>query len=137
VTTPLSRAIETSHMAFDGLVHKFLCTPELTETAQEHLGGPQRGLSLEEMQKKYSFLGSWDLSHIHEGENWVLGDASVLGGAGYFNPRPVEERLDGLKAWLQALPESRVVVVGHSGVFDRLLGMQMQNCQLVEHDLSS
>jgi hypothetical protein len=29
----------------------------------------------------------------------------------------------------------RVVVVGHSGVFDKLLGLQMKNCELVEHVL--
>ena len=45
------------------------------------------------------------------------------------------ERIPLFAAWLRALPDERVVVVGHSGVFDKLLGKQMRNCELVEHDL--
>lgn len=133
VTTPLARTIETSHMAFGKCCDKFVLTPEATETAEERLGGPQRGWSVSETRAKYPFLESWDLSAIKEGSNWVLGDESVLGGAGWFNPTPIGERLGPLKAWLQALPHDRVVVVGHSGVFDKLLGLQMGNCELVEH----
>jgi broad specificity phosphatase PhoE len=138
VTTPLSRALETSELAFSGLVEeRFIVTPEATETASERLGGPQRGLSLDEMRKKHAFLNAarWDLSQIREGENWVRGDAAVLGGVGFHHPLPVEARLESLASWLRALPYERVVVVGHSAVFDRLLGLQMANCQLVEHAL--
>ena len=35
-----------------------------------------------------------------------------------------------------ARPEARVVVVGHSGVFDKLIGRDMGNCELIEDDLS-
>lgn len=137
VTTPLSRAIETANLAFTGLADRFVVTPEATETAEERLGGPQRGLSVAAMCEKYPFLSGWDLTHIREGENWVKGDASVLGGEGHYHPLPVEARLDGLRRWLKTLPHERVVVVGHSNVFDRLLGVQMANCQLVEHELST
>lgn len=138
VTTPLSRALETSELAFNGLVmQRFLVTPEATETAAVRLGGPQRGLSVDAMRAKHAFLNSalWDLSALREGENWVRGDAAVLGGVGYHHPAPVEARLEPLAAWLRALPYERIVVVGHSQVFDRLLGVQMANCQLVEHEL--
>jgi hypothetical protein len=47
----------------------------------------------------------------------------------------VTERIQPLAEWLKALPDERVVVVGHSGVFDKLLGLQMKNCELVEHVL--
>jgi broad specificity phosphatase PhoE len=135
VTTPLSRAIETADAAFGGIADRFLATPELTETASERLGGPQRGVNVAALREKYRFLESWDLSNVREGDNWLEGEPSVLGGVGYYHPKPVEERLDGIKAWLKSLPHERVVVVGHSGVFDRLLGLQMANCQLVEHEL--
>lgn len=137
VTTPLSRALETAHLAFRGLAGKFIVTPEATETAEERLGGPQRGLSRAAMLDKHPFLrgAEWDLALVREGENWVKGDASVLGGEGYHHPLPVEARLDGLRQWLKGLPFERVAVVGHSRVFDRLLGVQMANCELVEHAL--
>ena len=49
---------------------------------------------------------------------------------------PVEDRLAPIAAWLKARPEAKIVVVGHSGVFDKLLlGQNMDNCSLVEDDL--
>jgi len=138
VTTPLSRAVETADLAFRGLADRFIVTPEATETAEERLGGPQRGVSTRALLGKFPFLREgWDLTAMREGDNWVLGSADVLGGAGYYHPLAVEARLEPLRHWLKGLPFERVVVVGHSNVFDRLLGLQMANCQLVEHDLDA
>ena len=49
---------------------------------------------------------------------------------------PIEERLEALAQWLKARPEGTVAVVGHSGVFDKLVGKDMKNCELLEDDLS-
>eukprot|EP00933_Yihiella_yeosuensis_P008119 TRINITY_DN113437_c0_g1_i1.p1 TRINITY_DN113437_c0_g1~~TRINITY_DN113437_c0_g1_i1.p1 ORF type:complete len:213 (-),score=50.39 TRINITY_DN113437_c0_g1_i1:186-824(-) len=145
VTTPLARAIETSYLAFADACERFAITAEAVETADEKLGGPQRGTSKEQMLADFPFLKDWDLSEVREdgdGQNWVLGDAikptepdGGVCGPAYFNPATVEERLESLKAWLKALPYERVVVVSHSGVFDKLLGKNMKNCELVEHEL--
>jgi broad specificity phosphatase PhoE len=147
VTTPLFRAIETSHIAFSDVAKRFVVTPEAVETADLKLAAPQRGHSVQQMKETFSFLNdaSWDLSLIREeGErpNWVLGEAieptEPSGGRcppAYINPVEVTERIQPLAEWLKALPDERVVVVGHSGVFDKLLGLQMKNCELVEHVL--
>ena len=73
--------------------------------------------------------------------DWVRGeavDSPAPGGAcgpAWHHPLPVEARLEGLRAWLKGLPHESVVIVGHSMVFDKLLGLSMKNCELVEHEL--
>lgn len=137
VTTPLARAIETAQLAIGSLAAKFLVTPELCETATGPTGlklaGPQRGHSVAEMKEKHApYIANWDLSAIDEKKNWVLGEpiepteegGGKIGPA-YHNPVPAEERVASVAAWLKARPEARVVVVGHSGVFDKMLGRDM------------
>ena len=94
----------------------------------------------------FPFLETLDLSLVREDgpdPNWVLGEAieptEEAGGRcgpAYFNPRPAEARIAPLAAWLKERPEASVVFVGHSGVFDKLLGLNMANCELVEHTLA-
>ena len=146
ITTPLARAIETSMLAFGDVTAKFLVTADGVESATPKLAGPQRGHSKEEMLRMFPFLDTWDLSLVREDgpdPNWVLGEAieptEEAGGRcgpAYLNPRPAEERIAPLAAWLKERPESKVVFVGHSGVFDKLLGLNMANCELVEHTLA-
>ena len=136
VTTPLARAIETAHIAFGAVAKRFIVTPDAVETADPKLAGPQRGVSREELTVMFPFVNEWDLSHMREeGENanWVLSEpiepvepSGGKCGAAYINPVDVAERIGPLAAWLNQLPEQRVVVVGHSGVFDKLLGKQMK-----------
>jgi broad specificity phosphatase PhoE len=146
VTTPLARAIETAHLAFGAVAKKFLVSPMLCETATGPTGlklaGPQRGHSVDEMKANHPYIASWDLSLMTD-DNWILGEAiepteDVGGkiGPAWHNPVPVEDRLAPLAKFLKSRPEARVVVVGHSGVFDKLLGRDMGNCELVEDDLS-
>lgn len=144
VTTPLARTIETTQIALCGLAKRVLLTPELCETAEARLGGPQRGFSLEKTQHEYPQLaggGAWDVSHVREAEtaegpaNWVAGEPCELVQGGYQHPLPVEERLDAALEWLKQLPEPNVAVVGHSGVLDRIAGRQTQNCECLEHTL--
>ena len=143
ITTPLYRAVETAHLAFNGIAGKFVVTPEGVETADPKLAGPQRGSSTATMTEAFPFLKDWDLSDVREdgpAANWVLGEAieptepsGGRCGPAYINPVEVTERIAPLRAMLTARPEPRVVMVGHSGVFDKLLGIQMRNCELVEH----
>ena len=146
VTTPLARAIETAHLAFGSIAKKFLVTPMLCETATGPAGlklaGPQRGHSVDEMKANHPYITSWDLSLMTD-DNWILGEAiepvEEAGGKigpAWHTPLPVEERLEPLAKFLKSRPEARVVVVGHSGVFDKLLGRDMGNCELLEDDLS-
>ena len=145
ITTPLARAIETTQLAFGNLAAKFVVTADAVESATPKLAGPQRGHSKQDMLQMFPFLADWDLSEVREGgpqSNWVLGEAieptEEAGGRcgpAYLNPLTAEERIEPLAAWLKARPEQTIVVVGHSGVFDKLLGKQMGNCELVEHAL--
>ena len=38
------------------------------------------------------------------------------------------ERVEMLKAWITARPESVIAVVGHGGLFSRILGYHLKNC---------
>ena len=143
VTTPLARAIETAQLAFGSAANNFIVNPDGVETADPKLAGPQRGHSKADTIAAFPFVAEWDLSLIREdgdGANWVLGDAveptepsGGRCGPAYINPVGVTERIAPLAEWLKSLPHERVVVVGHSGVFDKLLGKQMKNCEIVEH----
>lgn len=138
VTSPLSRAIETSLLSFSGICDAMLINPDLVETAETRLGAPQRGQSITKLIEAFPELKQWDLSHIRQdvdGANWILGSQIELCPPAYHNPLTVEERLEPLKSWLKSLPYNKVVVVGHSMVFDRLLGQSMGNCELLEHGL--
>ncbi|KAL1521486.1 hypothetical protein AB1Y20_021148 [Prymnesium parvum] len=136
VTSPMFRAVETSILAFTGVCDTFMLHPYLVETAEPRLGAPQRGHSTAELLEAFPQLRQWDLSQMKEGgsdANWVLGSEIELCGPAYHSPTPIEERLEPLATWLKSLPHERVVVVGHSMVFDKLLGRAMGNCELVEH----
>ena len=153
ITTPLARAIETSQLAFGKICAKFMINPELCETASLKLAGPQRGHSVAEMIEKHPYISQWDRSLMTE-SNWVLGEAiepTEEGGGqigpAYHNPVPVEDRVAPIAKWLLGLaaaaaeqegggPPKNIVVVGHSGVFDKLLGVDMGNCELIENDLA-
>jgi broad specificity phosphatase PhoE len=140
ITTPLARTIETTQISVGSLADRILLTPELCETAEDRLGGPQRGHSLPRTVQAHPFVAGWDTSHVRESGlslNWVAGAPIPLepSGHGYHHPRPVEERLAAAVAWLRMLEEPRVLVVGHSGVLDRILGRGTLNCERVQHDL--
>ena len=38
------------------------------------------------------------------------------------------ERVDLVKAWISSRPESVIAVVGHGGLFNRILGYHLKNC---------
>eukprot|EP00658_Telonema_sp_P-2_P058263 TRINITY_DN4672_c0_g1_i1.p2 TRINITY_DN4672_c0_g1~~TRINITY_DN4672_c0_g1_i1.p2 ORF type:complete len:225 (+),score=49.26 TRINITY_DN4672_c0_g1_i1:202-876(+) len=137
VTTPLARAMETAQIALSGLADRFVVSPLGVETADPKLAGPQRGTDLRGLMEQHPFAAEWDLSELREGENWVRADPILVpsgrgGGVcqeGWINPVPAPERLGEYARWICGL-EGRVVVVGHSGVFGRLLGEPLKNCEL-------
>ena len=81
------------------------------------------------MKATHAFLSEdakWTFEYVKEGDNWVLD------GDGWVHPVPIEQRLAQFKDWLLSLSsEKQVVVVGHSGVFDKLVGLDMGNCEIV------
>ena len=38
------------------------------------------------------------------------------------------DRVDELKKWITARPEQNIAVVGHGGLFSRILGYHLKNC---------
>ena len=101
----MARTIETSTIAFSGLVDRFCLTPELTEWADPNLGGPQRGDSIADTVVKYPHVAEWDTTQVREGENWVPCDPCELCMGGFQHPAVVEDRLDAALKWLADLPE--------------------------------
>ena len=140
VTTPLSRALLTAVIVAEGsrgpvTIH---VTPLLTETgvvlpSNTKAGRPcQRGRSLAELQREYGRRAPGNVTI-----DWGLVTDETWAGTerkGYAHPERAEKRLGRAKAWLRESfsAEARVLVVGHSGVFDRLLGVPMRNGELVE-----
>jgi len=145
ITTPLARTIQTTQIALEGLAARFLLTPELCESAEPRLGGPQRGHSLEQTLQAYPFVREWDTSYVREWSsergpaNWVRGEKIQLesSGSGFHHPLPAEERLASAIAWLVGLDADRVAVVGHSGVLDRITGTPLSNCQRLRYEFKA
>ena len=42
--------------------------------------------------------------------------------------RYVPERVEALKAWIDSRPEQTIALVGHGGLFSRILGYHLPNC---------
>ena len=69
-----------------------------------------------------------------ESEEWRCGGAACTSASGVEGSLFQKQRWD----WgVCAVREGeRVVVVGHSGFFDKLIGKDMKNCELLEDDLA-
>jgi broad specificity phosphatase PhoE len=44
-------------------------------------------------------------------------------------------RVDELKRWILTRPETTIAVVGHGGLFSRILGYHLKNCGFKWHDV--
>lgn len=132
VVSPLTRVLQTASIALAGLAPKFLVEPRSTESALPEWGLPQRGRTAAQLRDALPFLAGpeWDLALMDDATLWTEDRPGE-----WVHPKPAEERLDDLIAWLGSLPEPRVCVVGHSGVFERILGIFPANCQLIEKEI--
>lgn len=123
ITSPLTRAIQTAVGLYGGsgvpIEVTHLHAERLTNT--DDIGSPPA-----ELARRFA-----ELRFDHLPERWwydgPLDDLGVPVEPGrHFHPR--------VAAWVDMLhtrPEERVVVVGHSTFFERVLGRWLQNCEIV------
>uniref|UniRef100_A0A7S2WF80 Uncharacterized protein n=1 Tax=Rhizochromulina marina TaxID=1034831 RepID=A0A7S2WF80_9STRA len=132
VTSPMSRALETTQAAFGSApAVPVLVTSLHTETGVpvpgDEVAGQncQKGSALPGLMSRFP---NFDFTSVQEDGQWQCADEAC----GFFHPMPALERLLLFREWLEALPYQRVLVVGHSGFFKRFLGgSKMQNCQAI------
>mgnify|MGYP002060725572 CR=1 FL=1 len=131
VTSPLCRALQTaSKIAETQDAVEVIVTSLHTETAMPPADPCQRGsLDASMISQKYP---RFDVARIRQPRDWLCADG------GWFAPRAAEYRLEECRAFLNALPPHRdVLVVGHAGFFKRLFGedQKMGNCEVVSRGL--
>ena len=128
MSSPLTRALETADLALsDGGNTPVLVTSLHTETGSSPC---QQGRSLGALKERFP---SFDISDVGGHGQW--GSPENISSGGYRHPLPAGKRIALFREWLVGLSFDHVVVVGHSGFFKRLLGVNMKNCELVEREL--
>ena len=133
VTSPLSRALQTTQLAFAHAPDARVVVTSLhTENGILVDGDPvagnpcQRGRSVDELKAEFP---AFDFGGV-DATQWASDERG-----GFFNPLAVPDRLEVFRTYLHALPEgARVLVVGHSGFWKKLLGQEqkMANCEMVD-----
>ena len=113
--SPLTRAMQTALGVFDGTCVPFHVLPLL----RERMGAPcDRGRPKRALLKAMPQLAGWDgieeLPEIWWSTQWVELD--------------LFSRVESLEQWIYARPERTIALVGHGGLFMRLLGTHLKNC---------
>ena len=123
--SPITRALQTATGGLAGTKAKWAITPLL----REWLVTPcDTGRPKAELLRVFPQLAQWegieDLPQVW----WSRGTEYGLFG-----------RIEQLEAWISARPEQTIAVVGHGGLFGRMLGFHLHNCghQWVEWDAQS
>jgi len=114
VTSPLTRAMQTATGGFAGSKAPYVMLPML----RERLGAPcDTGRTKSELLRCFPQIASWegidDLPEVW----WATATEYDL-----------LDRVDELKKWITARPEQNIAVVGHGGLFSRILGYHLKNC---------
>lgn len=122
VSSPLSRALETASILSQNKT-PVIVTSLHTETGKK--SRCQMGRNLRELKGSFP---TFDFSGVERRDEWVPSSSPN----GFIHPKDAEDRLHAFRGWLRALPEGRVLVVGHSGFFNRLLGAKLGNCKVTE-----
>jgi broad specificity phosphatase PhoE len=120
VTSPLTRAIETALLVFRDSV------PIVVESLHREwqynscdVGRPASVLAAEFPELRFDHLpDTW----------WYQGKEDQRGVAVEPKSRFLD-RVASFSGWLEARPECRIVVVGHSTFFAYLAGVQLDNCE--------
>ena len=137
VSSPLTRALQTAELAFDGWddTPRVVC-PLLRERLylSSDVGVMRSTLTSRFPRCDFSELGTGDAP-------WWY----VPGDEGYVEWRPSGEygcpgeptdvfraRLLALKRWIEARPEQTIALVSHWGVAKGLTGQSLHNCELVK-----
>jgi broad specificity phosphatase PhoE len=123
LTSPLTRALETSHILFGDSKARIVVSPLLAEHLAHpcDIGRPWKVLRLE--------FPRFDFSGVKEAwRNW-----DCRNNEGLLDPEPLEfvdRRCRVFLSWLQETGASKgpIAVVGHQTFFARLLGVELANC---------
>ena len=112
--SPLTRAMQTAKGGFKGTEVPFHVTPLL----RERMGAPcDAGKPKSELVRLNPEMRGWGgIDELPE-EWWE--DATEW---------DLFERVEALKAWVHARPERTIALVGHGGLFARIIGKHLPNC---------
>lgn len=123
VTSPLTRAIETTLLAFAG--HRAPIRVEaLHRERMEHSGDVGRGRSI--LRKEFASLDFAEFPEI-----WWKHDVARPAGLAVESEAELLERVAAFRAWLAARPERDIAVVGHGTFLNRLTGHVFANCEVL------
>jgi len=113
-TSPLTRAMQTATGGFAGCKAPFMLVPLF----RERLGAPcDTGRTKTELERCFPEIAKWE-GFGEMPEVWwsTATEYDLL------------ERVDMVKAWITARPEQVIAVVGHGGLWQRILGHHLKNC---------
>jgi len=117
MTSPLTRAIQTALFAFDGTSVPFLITPLL----RERLGAPcDKGTTKSELIKTIPQIKT---------NKWIgLDELPEVWWCTQSVEMDLLSRVEKLKHFIFTRPEKVIAVVGHGGLFSRIVGKHLSNC---------
>ena len=133
VVSPLTRAIQTAALLFDGHpAEPRLLVEVLHRECQESSCDVGRATS--ELAADFPHL---DVGHLPE-IWWHAEEGAALTFGLPIEPRPLfDRRVAGFREWLRARPEKTIAVVGHGTFFYHLTGTFLENCASIELDLDA
>ncbi|WP_375464987.1 histidine phosphatase family protein [uncultured Methylobacterium sp.] len=132
VTSPLTRAIETSAILFGAHpASPKIMVEVLHRECQESSCDVGRAAS--EIAAEFPHL---DVGHLPE-VWWHAEDGLAADGYPVEPRRLFDGRVAAFRDWLRARPETTIAVVGHGTFFFHLTGVWLDNCETVELDLAA
>lgn len=121
--SPLTRALQTATGGLAGTKAKWVVQPLL----RERLGAPcDTGRTRAELLRCFPEMEGWEGMRDLPEVWWATSTEFDL-----------FERVEALKEWIHSRPESTIAVVGHGGLFSRILGHHLKNCGYQWVDWSS
>lgn len=112
--SPLTRAMQTATGGLAGCSAPYVMTPLL----RERLGAPcDTGRTRTELLRCFPQIAKWEgVASLPELWWSTSTEYDLL------------DRVEELKQWIMARPEKTIAVVGHGGLFSRILGFHLKNC---------
>jgi len=112
--SPLTRAMQTATGGLADCKAPYVVTPLL----RERLGAPcDTGRTRTELLRCFPQMGGWE--GIDELPELWWSTSTEL---------DLLDRVESLKQWILNRPEKTIAVVGHGGLFSRILGFHLKNC---------
>jgi len=123
VASPLTRAIETAHLAFDGHTAP-LRVEALHRERAEHSG--DIGRRTHALKADFPHL---DFDHLDD--PWWHHDPARPDAIAVESEDHLLGRVEAFRDWLVQRREREIAVVGHGTFLNRLTGRHFQNCEVV------